>query len=710
MSTVNINRLSPSTPGQIRSHKNLKPSKAQLSHAIPRALRHVRSRGNPELTALARSTGRAMQANRTKSYRKARMTGLRVLSMLCLFALLLALTGNAFAQSPALQPTTQAGPTETGVAKMSVTRPSHSATELNDSKILVAGGDIGSSKVTNSAKLYQHEPEHNPKSLNGWVIGRRVTGENVRTAAILYTDDGGETWAEQGDPAKWQGMDGNDISAADAMTAWAAVGDIRGKILYTNDGGENWSVQKEMDNQVKQVRALSNQVAWAVTINGHVYRTTDGGENWISISTGDITMDQVNRMDAVGNSIWIADEGNQDDNPGQVVFSTDFGKTWQAKELKDADGIARMGHNVRAYNEQIVWFAIWYETILFRTDDGGKNIRIVHDGFAANDLDDMCAPDENTLWLAQYTSFNSGAVYRAVLAPDEEKAEITQMNINYPYAYGGVFCYSNDIIWVLGYNSEENPQGIILHTSDGGENWTRQQLPPGAHDVQLWKGSFVRERGPENRADLSNLTLSEGLLNPSFAPNTTVYTVAVGQDVSSISITVTLADENATLTIGGAAATSGVAKTVILGAAGTSTPVAILVTTAGGTTEKTYTVTVNRAGTTTAAVPKYIFYENAGGDLVRADYEQAINDLFKPNPDRRLLNAIRDSLNTASQGKKAIYVLNEGGRVVDYGRALIDGLSYTEAFNNFDYWAAPQNPVKELVINPLTGEPEEREL
>ncbi len=706
MSTVIMNVLSPSTPGQARGLKDPKTSTVHLPYAAPRALQHARSIAKPELTALARFTDSATKEKRTESESKARMTGLSVLKTLCLFALLLVLSGNALANSPALQQHIQAGPTENGAGTMSTARPSRSATELNDSKILFAGGDIGSSKLINSAKLYQHEPEYSPKGLTGWVIGHRGN-----TAAILYTNDGGENWTEQGDPTKWEGMEGNDISAADAMTAWVAVGDIRGKILYTNNGGENWSVQKEMDNQVKQVRALSNQIAWAVTINGHVYRTTDGGENWVSISTGDITIDQVNRMDAVGNSIWIADEGNQDDNPGQVVFSADFGKTWQAKELKGADGIVRQGHNVRAYNEQIVWFAIWDETILFRTDDGGKNIRIVHDGFAANDLDDMCAPDENTLWLAQYTNFNSGAVYRAVLAPDEEKAEITQMNVNYPYAYGGVFCYSSDIIWVLGYNPEENPQGIILHTSDGGENWTRQQLPPGAHDVQLWKVSFVRERQLDNRADLSSLTLNEGLLTPGFAPNVTTYTVEVDPDVSSVNITATLADENATLTIDGAAAASGVARAVNLGAAGTSTPVAIVVTAADGTTEKTYTVTVNRLGTTTIVIPKYIYYENAAGDLVRADFQQAENDLFKPDPDRRLINAIRDALiRRAFQNRKAIYVADEAGRVVDYARASSDGLTYIEAYNNSDYLVAPQNPVKELVINPLTGEHEEREL
>lgn len=63
----------------------------------------------------------------------------------------------------------------------------------------------------------------------GWAIGHRETAENTNAAAIFHTSDGGETWVEQGDPTLLGGMVGNDITAADALTAWAAVG-----------GGDQW--------------------------------------------------------------------------------------------------------------------------------------------------------------------------------------------------------------------------------------------------------------------------------------------------------------------------------------------------------------------------------------------------------------------------------------------------------------------------------------
>jgi len=57
----------------------------------------------------------------------------------------------------------------------------------------------------------------------GWAIGSTDDG-----AAIVHTGDGGLTWQAQGTPALWTGMSGNDISAVDDQTAWAALGSTAG--------------------------------------------------------------------------------------------------------------------------------------------------------------------------------------------------------------------------------------------------------------------------------------------------------------------------------------------------------------------------------------------------------------------------------------------------------------------------------------------------
>ena len=99
-------------------------------------------------------------------------------------------------------------------------------------------------------------------------------------------------------------------------------------------------------------------------------------------------------------------------------------------------------------------------------------------------------------------------------------------------------------------------------------------------------------------ADLSGLTISAGTL-PTFAADTTSYTVSVGNDVASVTVTPTTADTGASVTVDGTAVTSGTASGAIALTAGVAKAIAIVVTAEDGTTTKTYTVTVTRAAPAT---------------------------------------------------------------------------------------------------------------
>ena len=56
-------------------------------------------------------------------------------------------------------------------------------------------------------------------------------------------------------------------------------------------------------------------------------------------------------------------------------------------------------------------------------------------------------------------------------------------------------------------------------------------------------------RAANSNADLSNLTLSDGTLNPAFDSNTTSYTASVPNATSSMTVTPTAADANATIQV-----------------------------------------------------------------------------------------------------------------------------------------------------------------
>jgi hypothetical protein len=93
--------------------------------------------------------------------------------------------------------------------------------------------------------------------------------------------------------------------------------------------------------------------------------------------------------------------------------------------------------------------------------------------------------------------------------------------------------------------------------------------------------------------NLSALDVTPGDLEPTFDPETLNYTVNVGVLVERVSVTATLQDTNANMTINGQVTSSGEARQVDLGPVGSSTPVEIIVRAPNGST-KTYRITVNR--------------------------------------------------------------------------------------------------------------------
>ncbi|MDD3040980.1 S-layer homology domain-containing protein [Bacteroides sp.] len=100
--------------------------------------------------------------------------------------------------------------------------------------------------------------------------------------------------------------------------------------------------------------------------------------------------------------------------------------------------------------------------------------------------------------------------------------------------------------------------------------------------------------GASSNSNLLALSLSSGTLSPAFASGTTSYTASVGNADSSITVTSTVADGNATVEVNGLAVTSGGATGGINLSVGNNI-ITVVVTAQDGTTSNTYTITVTRA-------------------------------------------------------------------------------------------------------------------
>jgi gliding motility-associated-like protein len=100
-----------------------------------------------------------------------------------------------------------------------------------------------------------------------------------------------------------------------------------------------------------------------------------------------------------------------------------------------------------------------------------------------------------------------------------------------------------------------------------------------------------------NDAALTGLTASTGALSPAFNTATNSYTIAVPWVTSSIMLTPTAEDGNATIAVFGNPVSSGNPSPAIALSLG-STTIHVVVTAQDGTTQNTYTVIVNRAQST----------------------------------------------------------------------------------------------------------------
>jgi uncharacterized repeat protein (TIGR02543 family) len=135
-------------------------------------------------------------------------------------------------------------------------------------------------------------------------------------------------------------------------------------------------------------------------------------------------------------------------------------------------------------------------------------------------------------------------------------------------------------------NQDVNTVSIIPQAEEIADNIVNPPVPAQAP-------SSAPTPAPSSDATLSALSLSSGTLNPAFASATTSYTAEVVNSITSINVTPTATDSNATIKVNDLTVASGSASSAISLDVGENT-ITTIVTAQDGTTTKTYTVIVTR--------------------------------------------------------------------------------------------------------------------
>jgi len=185
----------------------------------------------------------------------------------------------------------------------------------------------------------------------GWVVG---------DYRIIYTEDGGNSWALQRTATvRLYGID-----FIDQNEGWV-VGN-NGTIFHTTNRGTNWNTQTSGTTvSLRDVEFLSSTRGWVVGASGQVRYTLNGGTNWTQKNLGSsATLDGICFTDT--SNAWIVGYGPYPAYAGEIWHTDDGGSNWSTQSN---DGRLLYGID---FADSLTGWATGYSYIL-KTIDGGKN-------------------------------------------------------------------------------------------------------------------------------------------------------------------------------------------------------------------------------------------------------------------------------------------------------------------------------------------------
>jgi len=179
---------------------------------------------------------------------------------------------------------------------------------------------------------------------------------------------------------------------------------------------------------------------------------------------------------------------------------------------------------------------------------------------------------------------------------------------------------------------------------------------------QTYQITVIRDAPLSSDANLSGLSLSVGSLNPIFSASTTNYITSVDFTTTSITVTATLSNENATGSVNTESVNSGVASNPITLAEGDNT-LLVSVLAEDGVTAQSYTVTVSRQAASTFAQLAYIKASNPSvGDFFARSVSVsgntiAVGSIFEDG-DGTGVNGDQSNDNSTDSGAVYVFVRN----------------------------------------------------
>ncbi|MGA9762071.1 MAG: YCF48-related protein [Gaiellaceae bacterium] len=328
----------------------------------------------------------------------------------------------------------------------------------------------------------------------GWAVSWEGT--------IFKTTDSGDTWSPQnsGTTSNLNGVD-----FVDATHGWAVGGG--GAILRTTDG-VNWSsiltsADDDLSASLTSVAFANSIDGWAADASGTILNTTNGGSSWAKqygASRGALSY--------AGVDFANASDGWAVGAAGAIFATGDGGGHWNAQSSHSSEDLAA----VSSVGSD-AW-AVGAEGTILSNKDGSWNVQTSPVG---SELNAVSFTDADHGWIADasgtvLSTGNGGGSWtprgtptteslngidflsdslhgwvvgdRGVIAATSNGGE-TWIDESYKGLDPNPQLYAVDFVdslhgWAVGSRWDKSifdDRGVVLHTGDGGSNWTPQNLP-----------------------------------------------------------------------------------------------------------------------------------------------------------------------------------------------------------------------------------------
>ncbi|MCZ7602048.1 MAG: T9SS type A sorting domain-containing protein [Melioribacteraceae bacterium] len=396
-------------------------------------------------------------------------------------------------------------------------------------------------RSTDSGRSWELRNTENVFRGTPWLIEISPYNDNtvyVGASGIYKSNDGGKTFSVQ--------LEGNNLTSfavnpLDTLTLYASVDDYAfapdGGIIKTTNEGETWeTIVNGIEGSYVTANTLrmnpqNPEELYAGIGSLGVYKTTNGGENWFltNLAYSDVYTIYIDKENPgtllTGQYGWaIMKTGNYGEDWHHPKFNTPFQELpvleiefnpfnldegYAASEyglFKTTDRGESWIYSTNMEKMQTVSYHPEVEGLIFassvesdffeggldavyKSTDGGESWkivsteRIIQFDYDKNDSELIYALGQRYSFL--YKSTDQGENWEVILKQDD----IPQ----YPWAYPSSLVVSSidQKLIYIGFRKKDDDKGMLLYSSDGGENWTRidsklNELDNGGHVATIW--------------------------------------------------------------------------------------------------------------------------------------------------------------------------------------------------------------------------------